>query len=168
MRPLYLRALCAIVALSASAMLAACSGGAPAPFSPAGSASTGASHHGQPLATVSTIVGIKNDWLQTIVGSGSVPCWTISPKLPSVAPGNLSAPITLSYNTLCASPANLAITYGPGPPTTSSCTFTVAYNGTSFSFSVTQGSNTACTAQPSPNTHYDEFLTYAQGPPGTH
>lgn len=161
-----LHVLSAIAALSASAMLAACNGGVSSSFSPLSSISN-ARHHVGPLATVSTFVGIKNDWIQTIVGSGSAPCWTISPKLPSVAPGDLSAPVTLSYNTLCVTPANLPITYGPGPAATSNCTFTVAYNGTSFTYSVTQGTNTACTATPSPNTHYDEFLTYAQVPSGT-
>lgn len=155
-----------IAALAVAAVLAGCGSGAQSPISPSGPAASNASHRASPLQTVSTIVGIRNDWTQKIAGSGSAICWSISPPLPSVGPGDLSAPITLSYDIQCPAVSTLPITYGPASAT-SSCTFNVSYTGTTFKYSVTQGSNTACTAQPSPIGRYDEILTYAQLIPGS-
>lgn len=168
MRPLYHRPRVAIAALAAFTILAGCSGGAQVPVNPTASSSSSA-HRIGPLTTVSTIVGIRNDWIATIHGSGSATCWSISPGLPSVGPfGDLSGPVTLSYTPLCPTPSTLAITYGPGGSSTGAeCSFNVSYDGTNFLYSVTQGSSTACTVAPSPSTSYDEILTYAQkGPDG--
>lgn len=163
MRPLLqIRALYVIAALFAGSAMTGCNGSTPSALTPAISSAPNASHHGGPLTTVSTIVGIKNDWIATVVGSGSAPCWGISPSLPAVKPGDLSAPVTLSYTPLCPTPGTLLITYGPGPASTNSCTFNVSYNGTRFNYTVTQGTDTTCTATPSADTHYDEILTYDQ------
>jgi hypothetical protein len=137
------------------------------PINPTASSSSSA-HRGGPLTTVATIVGIKNDWISTISGSGSATCWSISPSLPSVGPfGDLSGPVTLSYTPLCPTPSTLPITYGPGASAAAECTFTVSYNGTAFQYIVTQGTSTACSVAPSPISGYDEILTYAQkGPAG--
>jgi len=168
MRPLHYRSHLAIAPLAAFAILAGCSGGAQSPINPTASSPSSA-HRIGPLTTVSTIVGIKNDWISTISGSGSAMCWSISPGLPSVGPfGDLSGPVTLSYTPLCPTPSTLAITYGPGGSSTGAeCTFTVSYNGTTFQYNVSQGSSTACSVAPSPTTAYNEILTYAQrGPAG--
>lgn len=169
MRPLYNRLRPSVTAIAAFAILAACSGGAQAPSNPTISSSSNAPRI-RPLTTVSTTVGIKNNWIATISGSGSAMCWSISPGLPSVAGfGHLSGPVTLSYTPLCPTPSTLAITYGP-PGTSNTgadCTFGVSYNGTAFMYTVTQGTSTACTVGPSPISGYDEILTYAQkGPAG--
>jgi hypothetical protein len=168
MRPLHQQSGPVVAMLAACAILAGCSAGAQSPVNPTVSSSSNV-HHIGPLTTVSTIVGIKNDWISTISGSGSAMCWSISPGLPSVGPfGDLSGPVTLSYTPLCPTPSTLAITYGPGGSSTGAeCTFNVSYNGTTFLYSVTQGSSTACSVGPSPTTRYDEILTYAQkGPAG--
>ncbi|MGA8576056.1 MAG: hypothetical protein WB609_10325 [Candidatus Cybelea sp.] len=167
MRPLHHQSRLAIATVATLAILAGCSGGAQAPVNPAAASSSNV-HRIGPLTTVSTIVGIKNDWIATIHGSGSATCWSISPGLPSVGPfGDLSGPITLSYTPLCPSVSTLPITYGPGGSAGAECTFNVNYDGTNFLYSVTQGSSTACTVAPSPTTGYDEILTYAQkGPDG--
>jgi hypothetical protein len=165
MRPLYHQSCIAVAAVAACTILAGCSSGPQATLNPT---STWSAHRVEPLTTVSTIVGIKNDWIATIHGSGSAPCWTISPGLPSVGPfGELSGPITLSYTPLCPSLSTLPIMYGPAGTTTSGadCTFNVSYDGTHFIYSVTQGSGTACSVGPSASTHYDEILTYAQRGP---
>lgn len=168
MRPLHHRSRLVVVTLAAFAILAGCNGGAQTPINPTASLSSSV-HRIGPLTTVSTIVGIRNDWIATIHGSGSATCWSISPGLPSVGPfGDLSGPVTLSYTPLCPTPSTLAITYGPGGSSTGAeCSFNVSYNGTTFLYSVTQGSSTACSVAPSPTTGYDEILTYAQkGPAG--
>lgn len=157
----------ATATLTTLAILAGCSG-AQTPVTPSESSSSSV-HHVGPLTTVSTIVGIKNNWIATIHGSGSATCWSISPGLPSVGPfGDLSGPITLSYTPLCPSVSTLPITYGPGGSSTGAeCTFNVSYDGTNFHYGVAQGSSTACTVAPSPTTGYNEILTYAQkGPAG--
>lgn len=150
------------VALFSAGLLASCGGGAAGIATP-GSSTSGASRV-HPQTTVSTIVGIKNDWISTISGNGSAPCWSISPGLPNVGGfGQLSGPITLSYTPLCPSPGGLQITYGPeGTSTSADCTFNVSYDGTSFVYSVNQGSGTKCSVGPSADTKYDEILTYAQ------
>lgn len=157
-----------VAMLAAVSMLAACSGAGQMPANAPTSSSSGA-HHGGPLTTISTIVGIRNDWIATIHGSGSATCWTISPSLPSVGPfGDLSGPITLSYTPLCPGLSTLPITYGPGGSSTAAeCTFNVSSNGTSFFYTVAQGSGTACSVAPSPTTGYDEILTYAQRGPAS-
>lgn len=169
MRPLYHILRPSVTTLTAFAILAACSGGAQTPINPTASSSSSA-HRIGPLTTVSTTVGIKNNWIATISGSGSAMCWSISPGLPSVAGfGHLSGPVTLSYTPLCPTPSTLAITYGP-PGTGSTgadCTFGISYNGTAFMYTVAQGTSTACSVAPSPISGYDEILTYAQkGPAG--
>jgi hypothetical protein len=165
MRPLYHESPLAIATLATLVALAGCGGGTQPPLSP--STTSSIMRHVGPLTTVSTIVGIKNDWIATIQGSGSATCWSISPGLPSVGPfGDLSGPITLSYTPLCPSLAALPITYGPsGSSTTADCTFTISYDGTRFVYNVIQGSSTACSVAPSPVTGYDEILTYAQKGP---
>jgi hypothetical protein len=165
-RPLDHRSCLAIIAaLAAVAAVAGCSGGAQAPVNPTASSSSSVRHVGPPT-TVTRVVGIKNDWVMMIIGSGSAMCWSISPSLPSVGAGDLSDPVTLSYTPLCPSPSTLPITYGPGPSSTADCIFHVGYNGTAFTYSVTQGVDTACTATPSSFTRYDEILTYNLIPPG--
>lgn len=169
MRPLYHGLRPSVIALAAFAILAACSGGAQTPINPTISSSSSANRIG-PLTTVSTTVGIKNNWIATISGSGSAMCWNISPGLPSVAGfGHLSGPVTLSYTPLCPTPSTLAIVYGP-PGTSSTgadCTFGVSYNGTAFQYTVAQGTSTMCSVSPSPISGYDEILSYAQkGPAG--
>jgi hypothetical protein len=165
MRPHHRQSHRVIALLAVAAILTGCSAAAQMPANPATSSSSSA-HRVGPLTTVSTIVGIRNDWIATIHGSGSATCWTISPGLPSVGPfGDLSGPITLSYTPLCPGLSTLPITYGPGSSTAAECTFNVSSNGTSFSYSVAQGSSTACTVAPSPTTGYDEVLTYAQRGP---
>lgn len=151
-----------VVAFLSIGLLAGCGAGTAGLGAP-GSSTSNASHV-QPQTTVSTIVGIKNDWISTISGSGSAPCWSISPGLPNVGGfGQLSGPITLSYTPLCPSPGGLQITYGPeGTSTSADCTFNVSYNGTLFLYSVNQGSGTKCSVAPSADTKYDEILTYAQ------
>jgi hypothetical protein len=166
MRPLYLHLRVAIGASGTLAILAGCSSAAQAPINSIASSSSNR-HWGGPLTTVSTIVGIKNDWISTIYGSGSASCWNISPGLPSPAPfGHLSGPITLSYTPLCPTISTLPITYGPGGTSSAAdCTFNVSYDGTNFVYGVTQGSSTACSAALSATTGYDEILTYAQKGP---
>jgi hypothetical protein len=166
MRPLYRQSHLAITTIAALAILGGCAGGAQTPVNPAVAASSNV-HRAGPLTTVSTIVGIKNDWIATIHGSGSATCWTISPGLPSVGPfGTLSSPITLSYTPLCPGVSTLPVTYGPGGTSTSAnCTFNISYNGTNFLYGVAQGSSTVCTVGPSATTAYAEILTYAQKGP---
>lgn len=150
------------LALLAIGLFAGCSGGAQGFGAPGSSASTAS--HFRPQTTVSTIVGIKNDWIATISGTGSAQCWSISPGLPSVGGfGQLSGPVRLTYTSPCTSTAFLPITYGPGGSSTgANCTFNVGYNGTNFVYNVTQGSVTACSVAPSASSRYDEILTYAQ------
>ena len=147
--------------LAACVSLSACSGS----FNPASQpASQPASRRVGPLATVSTIVGIENGWIATISGSGSATCWTISPGLPSVAGGSLSARVKLSFNTVCEPLANLVITYTNGA-VGGACKFTVQYTGTGFSYKVTQDTLTDCSTEISPNSNYDELLIYNYIPP---
>lgn len=166
MRPLNRQSPLAITTVAGLMILGGCTGGAQIPVNPAAAASSNV-HRAGPLTTVSTIVGIKNDWIATIHGSGSAMCWTITPGLPSVGPfGTLSGPITLSYTPLCPGVSTLPIAYGPGGTSTNAnCTFNVSYDGTNFVYSVAQGSSTACTVGPSATTAYDEILTYAQKGP---
>jgi hypothetical protein len=155
----------AVSALAAAAIFAGCSTGTQSSLSPSGTAQNG-SHRVGPLATVSNVVQIDNAWTQTIFGSGSATCWSISPTpLPSVAPSASSPPVTLTYNTTCPVTAPLPIRYGPGVTPLEDCTFNVGYNGTNFTYSVTQGTHTDCTAKPSPISSIDEILTYDQVTP---
>lgn len=142
-------------------LLAACAGGTQSAFNPS---SQPASHHVGPLSTVSTIVGIRNDWTTTISGSGSALCWSISPGLPDVAGGSLSSPVTLSYNTLCDPITTLHITYTNGA-VGGACTYNVLYNGRGFSYSVTQETLTDCSTEISPIASYNELLIYNFIPP---
>jgi hypothetical protein len=166
MKPTLPQSQLAIVTVATLTILAGCSGSAQAPVNPA-TAPFSSAHRIGLLTTVSTMIGIRNDWIATIHGSGSAPCWTISPGLPSVgAFGKLSGPITLSYTPLCPGRSTLSITYGPGGSGTSAnCTFNVSSDGTNFFYAVTQGSGTACTVGPSVTAGYDEILTYAQQGP---
>jgi hypothetical protein len=120
--------------------------------------------HVQPQTSISTIVGIRNNWIATISGAGSAQCWSISPGLPNVGGfGQLSGPVTLAYTPLCPSPGGLQVTYGPeGTSTSADCTFNISYTGSIFTYSFMQGSGTKCSVGPSPTTGYDEILTYAQ------
>lgn len=150
------------LALFAGALFAGCSGGAQGFGAPGSSSPTA---HGQPQTSYSTIVGIKNDWIATIYGSGSAMCWSISPGLPSVGGfGQLSDPVTLTYTPLCPSAAStLAIQYGPvGTSTSADCTFNVTFNGTIFTYTVDQSPGTKCSVAPSADARYNEILTYAQ------
>jgi hypothetical protein len=151
-----------LIAVAAVGIIAGCSGAAQGPGG-TGSSVPIASHV-QPQTSVSTVIGIRNDWIATISGSGSAQCWNISPGLPDVGGfGQLSGKVTLTYTELCPSPGGLAIAYGPeGTSTSADCTFTVNYTGTMFTYSVMQGSGTKCSVGPSPMTGYDEILTYAQ------
>jgi hypothetical protein len=157
----------ASLALSAG-LVAGCSAGAQNVGAPSPPGSTAS--HVQPQTSVSTIVGIKNNWIATISGSGSAQCWSISPGLPNVGGfGQLSGPVTLTYTPLCPSPGGLQIIYGPeGTSTIADCSFNINYTGSVFTYSVLQGSGTKCSVGPSPTTGYDEILTYAQiGPDAT-
>ena len=152
----------AVSTLAAAAIVAACSTGTQSSLSPSGIAQNRSRHVG-PLATVSNVVQIDNAWTQTIFGSGSATCWSISPTpLPSVAPSASSPPVTLTYNTTCPVTAPLPISYGPAITPLEQCTFNVGYNGTNFTYSVTQGTHTDCTAKPSPISSIDQILTYDQ------
>ena len=150
------------IAFSSIAIIVGCSGGQQ------GSGSSGSlmptASRVQPQTSVSTVIGIKNDWISTISGSGSAQCWNISPGLPNVGGfGQLSGKITLTYTPLCPSPGALQITYGPeGTGATADCAFNINYTGSIFTYSVNQGSGTKCSVGPSPTTGYDEILTYAQ------
>jgi hypothetical protein len=152
----------AIGTVAAAAIFTGCSTGTQSSLSPSGVAQNG-SHRGGPLATVSDVVQINNAWTQTVLGSGSATCWSISPTpLPSVAPSASSPPVTLSYDTTCPVTATLPITYGPATTPLENCTLNVGYNSTNFTYSVTQGTHTDCTAKPSPISSIDEILTYDQ------
>jgi|HubBroStandDraft_2_1064218.scaffolds.fasta_scaffold218657_1 hypothetical protein len=156
------QALRIVVASAGIAIIAGCSSTAAGPTT-SGSSIPNVSRV-QPATSVSTVIGIKNDWISTISGTGSAQCWNISPGLPNVGGfGQLSGKITLTYTPLCPSPGGLQITYGPeGTSTSADCTFNVNYNGSAFTYSVIQGSGTNCSVGPSPTTGYDEILTYAQ------
>lgn len=166
MRPLPHRSAFAVATLATLAIVAGCSGSSQTALNPTAPSSSSMQRIG-PSTTVSTVVGIKNDWIATISGSGSAPCWSISPGLPTVGPfGDLSGPVTLSYTPLCPTPGTLGITYGPPSGSSASqCTFTISYNGANFLYTVTQGGSTACSVAPSASTRYDEILTYAQKGP---
>jgi hypothetical protein len=153
-------------ALAAAALVAACSGGPQSLLNASGPLASSASVRAKGADTVSTVVGIKNDWTNTILGAGSATCWSISPSLPSVGAGDLSDPITLSYTPSCPATSTLKIVYGPETNPASDCTFNVTSNGTTFTYTVTQGADTACTVAPSASSRYDEILTYAQLTPG--
>ncbi len=156
---------CALALFVAAAFLAGCGGGSPSqlsPVNPDGLNNT-QSRHVHSLQTVSTKVAVYNSWTQTIFGTSRPPsCWSISPSsLPSVAAGATSSAITLSYDTTCASDQVLSITYGP-LVTPNQCTFAVAYNGTKFTYSVSQSGNTDCSAYLSNNVLVNEILQYGQ------
>lgn len=145
----------------AAAFIAGCGGGSQS-LGPASGSNQGATQQIHPLQSVSTRVAVHNKWIQTIHASGSAACWAISPTpLPSVAPSASSPPITLTYDTTCTFVSVLPIKYGP-LTTPSDCTFTVAYNGTMFVYSVTQGTNTDCKAFPSPTSIVNEIFQYNQ------
>ena len=115
---------------------------------------------GHPLVFVSTTVKFKNNGSSTISGSGSSTCWSISPSLPNVTSGSVSATITLGYDTTCINgPNHLDISYGPsGGP---ACTFVTTYSSGAFSYAADNTASTACTATPSGNPTFDELYTYA-------
>jgi hypothetical protein len=113
-----------ISALASAAIFADCNSGTQSSLSRLGTAQNG-SHRVEPLATVSNVVQIDNEWTQTVLGSGSATCWSISPTpLPAVGPSassppvtlsyDTTCPVTLSYDTTCPVTATLPITYGPG------------------------------------------------------
>jgi hypothetical protein len=140
-------------------IVAGCSS-AQTPLSPSGSAPNNLSRHAGPL-DASTQVDIQNAWIAAIAGSGSADCWTISPGLPIVDAGDIAGPITLTYHPSisCGIPSSIGIKYGPAAVTGARCSFYVVYD-VSFSFSVTQSSDTDCTIKYPPTV--SAIFTYNQ------
>jgi hypothetical protein len=117
----------------------------------------------RPSVFVSTTVKFKNAGSTTISGSGSDPCWSIMPALPSLMGGDLSTTITLGYSTTCIGGANhLDITYGP--PSGPDCIFKTTYSSAAFSYEADNSPLTACSANGSGNPTFDELYAYAPAP----
>lgn len=150
------------VAVAAAFMVAGC-GASQGALSPSGS--NDVSRRVSPLSDPSAQVGITNDWTAAISGSGSAPCWTISPGLPIIGAGDSSGPITLTYTPLCPTISTLPITYGPAASTGGRCTFNTLYSASGFSFSVVQSSVTDCKIVYPPN-GLNAIFVYNQLAPG--
>lgn len=152
----------AVSALAAPTSVAACSTGTQSSLGPSENAQNG-SRRVWPLATVSNVARINNPWSQTILGSGSATCWTISPTpLPAVAPKHLESAshAHVQYALPCYCAFCPSVTDQQYP--VRHCTFNVASDGTNFMYFVAQGKQTDCTARPSPISSIDEILTCDQ------
>lgn len=156
-----------IVAVLAATAIAGCA--TQAPVSSSGSALPNAPGHARPL-DASTEVDISNDWTASIAGTApSSDCWDITPPLPIVGAGDTDGPITITYkpSTYCPIPASIGVAYAPAAFTGPKCTFNVVYD-VSFSFSATQGDNTACSIK-YPPLGINAIFVYAQsGSESTH
>jgi hypothetical protein len=145
-----------ILLLATAGVAAGCNSG-PTASAPPGIQS--ANGHAGPSELLSTRVKIYNSGSSTIFGTGSAPCWTISPTpLPSVGPGSYSGIETLSHNPLCGV-STLNITYQTISGADTACTFETTYSG-GFSYSVDNSPTTACTATHSTNVTFDELFSY--------
>jgi hypothetical protein len=144
--------------VGAIAIVAGCSSQA---GSPLGSSPTGPSaSRAHSLDIVPTRVKIYNSGSATISGTGSSACWTISPTpLPSVSPDTTSGVVTLSFNTACAGPNFIDISYAPVSGADAICTFVTTYY-MGFTYSVDNSEDTACTATPSHNVTFEELFSY--------
>jgi hypothetical protein len=142
----------------ATAIVVGCS---PPATSPSALQSASSSHRTHPLALATTSVEIYNSGSSTIVGMGSAACWTISPTpLPSVAPSDYSVVETLTYDTGCATPTSLDISYGVNGAEVTYCTFVTTYSNSAFSYSVMNTSFTDCTATIPASHTYNELFSY--------
>ena len=155
----------AVSALAARTTVAACSAATQSSLGPSEIAQNG-SHRVGPLATVSNVVQIDNQWSQTMLGSGSAPSRSIShTPLPAVAPKRFESVshvhVQHDLRRYCAFVHQLRTSSN----LSSKCAFSVAYNGTNFMYSVTQGMHTDSAAKPSPISNIDELLTYDQTTP---
>lgn len=164
---------CKVVLVSAVAAFIAGCGAAQGPISPSASNVSNLSRHVGPLDGASTEVDVHNGWTAQIAGSGSSDCWSISPALPLVNPGDTDGPVTLTYHasTSCGVPSGIGITYGPAVSTGPTCTFNVVYDAR-FTFSVTQSARTDCTIAYPPYGvnaifNYAQITTGAKRSPGS-
>jgi hypothetical protein len=150
----------------AAIAIAGCAG-AQAPISAGGSTLANPSSHIRAL-DASTEVNIQNAWTGSIAGTApSSLCWSIVPSLPIVGAGDTAGPVSITYkaSTTCPIPAGIDISYGPAAFTGPTCTFNVVYD-VNFSFSITQGTNTACSIK-YPPLGINAIFVYAQDASGS-